>query len=70
MLEENKELKLIVLNESERAKFKEVSKSLHGTYLDVVANAYTDDKKDQAKQDAQKILTNLIAEVKAAEKRH
>jgi len=70
MLAENKELKLIVLNESERARFKEVSKSLHGTYLDVVANAYPDDKKDQAKKDAQKILTNLIAEVAAAEKRH
>jgi len=70
MLEENKELKLIVLTESERARFKEVSKSLHGTYLDVVANAYTDDKKEQAKKDAQKILTNLIAEVAAAEKRH
>jgi len=70
MLEENKELKLITLTDSERARFKEVSQSLHGTYLDVVANAYSDDEKTQAKKDAQKILTNLIAEVAAAEKRH
>jgi len=70
MLEENKELQLITLTDSERAKFKEVSKSLHGTYLDVVANAYSDDKKTQAKNDANKILKNLIAEVEAAEKRH
>ncbi len=70
MKQENKELQFITLNESERARFKEVSKSLHGTYLDVVANAYPEDKKGQAKKDAQKILNNLIAEVEAAEKRH
>lgn len=70
MLEENKELKLITLTESERAKFKEISKSLHGTFLDVVAKAYPDDKKEQAKTDAKKILNNLIQEVKDAESRH
>lgn len=70
MLEENKELKLITLTEAERAKFKDISKSLHGTFLDVVAKAYPDDKKEQAKSDAKKILNNLIQEVKDAESRH
>lgn len=70
MLEENKELKLITLTADERARFKELSKSLHGTFLDVVAKAYPDGKKDQAKKDAKKILNNLIQEVKDAESRH
>lgn len=70
MLEENKELKLITLTAEERARFKELSKSLHGTFLDVVAKAYPDGKKDQAKKDAKKILNNLIQEVKDAESRH
>ena len=70
MLEENKELKLITLTAEERARFKELSKSLHGTFLDVVAKAYPDGKKDQAKKDAKKILNNLIQEVKDAESRY
>lgn len=70
MLKENKELQLITLTESERTKFKDLSKSLHGTFLDVVAKAYPDSKKAQARKDAQKILNNLIKEVKDAEKRH
>jgi len=70
MLKENPDLKLITLTESERARFKELSKSLHGTFLDVVAKAYSGDKKDQAKKDAKKILENLISEVKAAEAKH
>ena len=70
MLEENKELKLITLTADERAKFKELSKSLHGTFLDVVAKAYKAGEKDQAKVDAKKILENLITEVKDAESRH
>jgi len=70
MLKENPDLKLITLTESERARFKELSKSLHGTFLDVVAKAYDGDKKDQAKKDAKNILENLISEVKAAEAKH
>lgn len=70
MLKENPDLQLITLTESERARFKDLSKSLHGTFLDVVAKAYSGDKKDQAKKDAKKILENLISEVKAAEAKH
>jgi tripartite ATP-independent transporter DctP family solute receptor len=70
MLEENKELKLITLTEEEKARFKDISKSLHGTFLDVVANTYPDDQKEKAKKDANKILNNLILEVKDAESRH
>ena len=70
MLEENKELKIIKLTDSEKARFKELSKSLHGTFLDVVANTYPDAKKEQAKKEAKNILDNLITEVKDAESRH
>ncbi len=70
MLKENPELKLITLTADERARFKELSMSLHGTFLDVVAKAYNDEKKDQAKADAKKILNNLISEVKVAEAKH
>lgn len=70
MLEENKELKIITLTDSEKARFKELSKSLHGTFLDVVANTYPDAKKEQAKKEAKNILDNLITEVKDAESRH
>jgi tripartite ATP-independent transporter DctP family solute receptor len=70
MLEENKELQLITLTTEERARFKEISKSLHGTFLDVVSNAYPDEKKAEARKDAKKILNNLIKEVKEAESRH
>lgn len=70
MLKENPELKLITLTEEERARFKELSKSLHGTFLDVVAKAYASDEKEQAKKEAKNILNNLIEEVKESEKRH
>lgn len=70
MLKENPELKLITLTQEERARFKELSKSLHGTFLDVVAKAYPNGKKEQAKKEAKEILSDLIQEVKEAEKRH
>lgn len=70
MKKENKDLIFITLTEAERAKFKEVSKSLHKTYLEVVANSYPDDQKEQAKNYAQKLLNNLIKEVAEAEKKH
>ena len=70
MLKENPDLKLITLTEDERARFKELSKSLHGTFLDVVAKAYPNGKKEQAKKEAKEILSDLIQEVKEAEKRH
>lgn len=70
MLKENPELKLIILTQEERARFKELSKSLHGTFLDVVAKAYPNGKKEQAKKEAKEILSDLIQEVKEAEKRH
>lgn len=70
MLKENKELKLITLTEDERAVFKKLSTKLHGTFLDVVSNAYPDGKKEKAKTEAKKILEDLIVEVKEAEKKH
>ncbi|WP_027858611.1 TRAP transporter substrate-binding protein [Marinobacterium jannaschii] len=64
--QERPDLQVVVLNEAERARFKELSKGLHQTYYDVVANAYDDGEKEQARQGARKILTSLIAEVEEA----
>lgn len=63
---ERPELQVVVLNDEERAKFKDISKNLHETYYQVVENAYDDDKKAQARQDAETILQSLIKEVEAA----
>lgn len=63
---ERPDLQVVTLTESERARFKELSASLHETYYDVVANAYDDADKDSARAGAKKILTNLISEVEAA----
>ncbi len=63
---ERPDLQVVVLNEEERARFKELSKGLHETYYDVVANAYDDGEKDSARAGAKKILTSLIAEVEEA----
>lgn len=66
--QERPDLQVVVLNEQEREKFKEISKSLHNTYYDVVEKAYSDDKKMQARKDAKVILENLIKEVEEARK--
>jgi len=63
------DLKVITLTESERARFIELSKSLHGTYADVVENAYPENEKAAARQNAINIIANLEREVKAAAKK-
>lgn len=63
---ERPDLQIVVLNEQERERFKEVSATLHETFYNVVANAYEDDLKEAAREDAKSILQKLIAEVAAA----
>lgn len=66
--QERPDLEVIVLNDSERASFEEASNSLHEIYYDVVANAYDDAEKVQARKDAKVILQNIIKEVAELEK--
>jgi TRAP-type C4-dicarboxylate transport system substrate-binding protein len=63
---ERPEIKIVTLTEKERARFKEISTSLHETYYDVVENAYPDAEKANAREAAKKILKNLLQEVKDA----
>lgn len=60
------DMKVVTLNESERARFKALSESLHETYYNVVESAYDSDEKAEARARAEKILKNLIQEVKDA----
>jgi TRAP-type C4-dicarboxylate transport system substrate-binding protein len=66
--QERPDLEVIILNDSERASFEKASDSLHETYYDVVANAYDDSEKVQARRDAEVILQNIIKEVAELEK--
>ncbi len=66
ILAERPDLKVVTLNAEERARFKELSKDLHGIYYDIVENAYSDTEKAAARDNAKKILENLIQEVKEA----
>jgi len=66
--QERPDLEVIVLNDSERASFEKASNSLHEIYYDVVANAYSDADKVQARIDAEVILQNIIKEVAELEK--
>lgn len=66
--QERPDLEVIVLNDSERASFEKASDSLHEIYYDVVANAYDDSEKVQARKDAEVILQNIIKEVAELEK--
>jgi TRAP-type C4-dicarboxylate transport system substrate-binding protein len=66
--QERPDLEVIVLNDSERASFEKASNSLHEIYYDVVANAYSDADKVQARKDAEVILQNIIKEVAELEK--
>ena len=59
-------LQVVKLNDTERARFKELSKGLHQTYFDVVANAYDSSEKAAAREGARTILNNLIQEVETA----
>lgn len=66
IIAERPNMKIVTLNAEERARFKELSKDLHGTYYDIVENAYSDPEKAAARDNAKKILENLIREVKDA----
>ncbi|MBY4675818.1 TRAP transporter substrate-binding protein [Marinobacterium arenosum] len=66
ILKERPTLQVVKLTEEERARFKELSKGLHETYFDVVANAYAAGEKAAAREGAQALLNNLIQEVKTA----
>ncbi|WP_320825763.1 TRAP transporter substrate-binding protein DctP [Reinekea sp.] len=66
IMAERPDMNIVILTEQERARFKEVSKSLHETYYNVVENAYDDADKAAARERAEKILGNLIQEVKDA----
>ncbi|MEH6471100.1 MAG: TRAP transporter substrate-binding protein DctP [Halopseudomonas sp.] len=68
ILKDRPDMQVVVLNEAERARFKELSKTLHNTYYDVVENAYSEDKKADARSGAKAILEKLIQEVEAASK--
>ncbi|MEP3600196.1 MAG: TRAP transporter substrate-binding protein DctP [Stappiaceae bacterium] len=66
ILAERPDLKVVVLTEEERSVFKELSTGLHETFYDVVENAYDASDKASARENAQKILQNLIREVQEA----
>lgn len=66
ILAERPDLNVVVLSEEERAIFKELSTGLHETYYAVVENAYGEEEKSEARDRAQRILENLIQEVKDA----
>ncbi len=65
ILKERPDMKVIRLNEEERNRFKELSKSLHETFYTVVENAYPSAQKAKARKGAQLILESLIQEVEA-----
>jgi tripartite ATP-independent transporter DctP family solute receptor len=66
IMAERPDMQVVTLNEEERARFKEISQTLHETYYNVVENAYDDAEKAKARAGAKKILGNLIQEVKDA----
>jgi TRAP-type C4-dicarboxylate transport system substrate-binding protein len=68
IIAERPDLKIVVLNEQERARFKTLSKSINKTFYDVVENTYQESEKAQARVSAKKIVKNLLKEVKEAKK--
>lgn len=66
IMAERPDMKVVTLNAEERARFKELSSTLHETYYDVVENAYDGADKVAAREGAKKILESLIQEVKDA----
>lgn len=63
IMDERPELQVVILSDEERARFKELSKSLHEKYYEIVENAYAPDEKESARQGAQAILQSLLKEV-------
>lgn len=68
IMSERPDLKVVVLNKKERARFETLSKSIHDTYYDVVENTYKESEKAQARVGAKKILGTLLKEVEEAKK--
>ncbi len=66
ILKDRPDMQVVVLNEIERNRFKEISTKLHETYYGIVENAAGDEQKAEARKGAQKILTNLLREVAEA----
>lgn len=66
ILKDRPDMQVVVLNESERQRFKEISTRLHATYYNIVENAAKDREKPEARKGAEKILSNLLDEVSAA----
>ncbi|MDV7341485.1 TRAP transporter substrate-binding protein DctP [Terasakiella sp. A23] len=66
IMKERPNMNVVVLNEEERARFKELSTNLHETFYNVVENAYPEGEKATARENAKTILQNLIQEVKDA----
>jgi len=67
IIAERPDLKIVVLNEEERTRFKKISRSIHNTFYDVVENTYEASEKTRARISAKKILKSLIKEVKKLE---
>lgn len=63
ILKDRPDMQVVVLNEAERERFKDISTALHKTYYNIVENAAKDGKKAEARQGAEKILNNLLQEV-------
>jgi len=68
IMAERPTMKVVTLNAQERARFKELSKSLHETYYGIVENAHGDANKVASRANAKKILESLIQEIEAASK--
>ncbi|KKD60093.1 C4-dicarboxylate ABC transporter [Grimontia sp. AD028] len=66
IMAERPNMQVVKLNEEERERFKQLSKNLHETYFDVVANAYPAEEQAAARKEAKAILESLIQEVKVA----
>lgn len=66
IMAERPDMQIVVLTDEERARFEELSTTLHSTYYDVVENAYDASEKAAARTEAQRILESLIQEVKDA----
>ncbi len=66
IMKDRPNMQVVVLTEAERARFKELSTKLHGTYFDIVENAYKDGEKAAARKGAEAIISGLEQEVKAA----
>lgn len=63
---ERPDLEVVILNDDERSRFKDLSAALHETFYSVVENAYEESEKSDARENAKGILESLIQEVKDA----